>query len=39
LNSELKTPVSGISVVVVTAPDRDATADHLKNIYASVDSM
>ncbi len=39
LNSELKTPVSGISVVVVTAPDRDTTADHLKNIYASVDSM
>jgi 2-succinyl-5-enolpyruvyl-6-hydroxy-3-cyclohexene-1-carboxylate synthase len=39
LKSELKTPVSGISVVVVTAPDRDTTADHLKNIYASVDSM
>jgi hypothetical protein len=39
LKSELIAPVKGISVVVVTAPDREATADFLKNIYSSVDSM
>ena len=39
LKSELVAPVKGISVVVVTAPDREATAEFLKNIYSSVDSM
>lgn len=39
LKSELAAPVKGVSVVVVTAPDREANADFLKKIYSQVDSM
>ena len=39
LIAELSQPVKGLSVVVVNAPDREATADFLKGIYNSVASM
>jgi 2-succinyl-5-enolpyruvyl-6-hydroxy-3-cyclohexene-1-carboxylate synthase len=39
LITELAEPAKGLSVVVVNAPDREATADFLKGIYNSVASM
>jgi 2-succinyl-5-enolpyruvyl-6-hydroxy-3-cyclohexene-1-carboxylate synthase len=36
---ELSAPVTGLSVVVVSVPNRDANADFLKGIYNSVSSM
>jgi 2-succinyl-5-enolpyruvyl-6-hydroxy-3-cyclohexene-1-carboxylate synthase len=39
LNAELAKPVAGLSLVVVTAPDREKNADFLQEIYASVNSM
>jgi len=39
LKSELAAPIKGVSVVVVTAPDREANADFLKKVYSQVDSM
>jgi 2-succinyl-5-enolpyruvyl-6-hydroxy-3-cyclohexene-1-carboxylate synthase len=39
LKAEIAAPVKGVSVVVVTAPDREANADFLKKIYSQVDSM
>lgn len=39
LVSELAAPVKGMSVVVISAPDREATADFLKSIYLNVDSI
>ena len=39
LKSELAAPIKGVSVVVITAPDREANADFLKKIYSQVDSM
>jgi len=39
LKSELAAPIKGVSVVVITAPDREVNADFLKKIYSQVDSM
>jgi 2-succinyl-5-enolpyruvyl-6-hydroxy-3-cyclohexene-1-carboxylate synthase len=39
LKAEITTPVKGVSVVVITAPDREANADFLKKVYSQVDSM
>ena len=39
LKSELAAPIKGVSVVVITAPDREANADFLKKVYSQVDSM
>jgi 2-succinyl-5-enolpyruvyl-6-hydroxy-3-cyclohexene-1-carboxylate synthase len=39
LSSELSEPVKGLSVVVVSVPNREANADLLKGIYSSVASM
>ena len=39
LLAEIGKPVSGISVVVVSVPDRESNADLLKGIYNSVSSM
>jgi 2-succinyl-5-enolpyruvyl-6-hydroxy-3-cyclohexene-1-carboxylate synthase len=39
LTKELSEPVKGVSVVVITAPDREANADFLKKVYSQVDSM
>ncbi|MEY4152981.1 MAG: hypothetical protein RL470_1040 [Actinomycetota bacterium] len=39
LIAELSEPVSGLSVVVINVPDREANADLLKGIYNSVSSM
>ena len=39
LKSELVAPIKGVSVVVITAPDREANADFLKKVYSQVDSM
>jgi 2-succinyl-5-enolpyruvyl-6-hydroxy-3-cyclohexene-1-carboxylate synthase len=39
LKSELTAPVKGVSVVVITAPDREANADFLQKIYSQVGSM
>ena len=39
LMTELSDPVRGISVVVVNAPQREANADFLKEIYKNVSSM
>ena len=36
---ELAEPIKGISVVVVSAPNREAGADLLKGIYNNVSSM
>jgi hypothetical protein len=36
---EIATPVKGVNVVVITAPDREANADFLKKVYSQVDSM
>jgi 2-succinyl-5-enolpyruvyl-6-hydroxy-3-cyclohexene-1-carboxylate synthase len=39
LKSELTSPIKGVSVVVITAPDRETNADFLKKVYSQVDSM
>ena len=39
LKTELAAPIKGVSVVVITAPDREANADFLKKVYSQVDSM
>jgi 2-succinyl-5-enolpyruvyl-6-hydroxy-3-cyclohexene-1-carboxylate synthase len=39
LKAEIATPVKGVNVVVITAPDREANADFLKKVYSQVDSM
>ena len=39
LIAELSEPISGLSVVVINAPNRDANADFLKGIYNSISSM
>ena len=39
LLAEIAKPVSGLSVVVVSVPDRESNADLLKGIYNSVSSM
>ena len=39
LTKELAEPVKGVSVVVVNVPKREANADFLKEIYASISSM
>ncbi len=39
LIAELSEPIKGLSVVVVSAPNREVTADFLKGIYNSVSSM
>jgi 2-succinyl-5-enolpyruvyl-6-hydroxy-3-cyclohexene-1-carboxylate synthase len=39
LINELPEPVKGISIVVVNAPNREASADFLKGIYNNVSSM
>lgn len=39
LIAALSEPVTGLSVVVINVPDREANADFLKGIYSSVSSM
>jgi 2-succinyl-5-enolpyruvyl-6-hydroxy-3-cyclohexene-1-carboxylate synthase len=39
LKADIATPVKGVNVVVITAPDREANADFLKKVYSQVDSM
>ncbi len=39
LITELSEPIKGLSVVVVSAPNREVSADFLKVIYSSVTSM
>jgi 2-succinyl-5-enolpyruvyl-6-hydroxy-3-cyclohexene-1-carboxylate synthase len=39
LRAEIAKPVLGLSLVVVNAPDRESNADHLQEIYASVNSI
>jgi 2-succinyl-5-enolpyruvyl-6-hydroxy-3-cyclohexene-1-carboxylate synthase len=39
LIAELSKPVTGLSVVVINAPDREFNADFLKGIYSSISSM
>ncbi len=39
LISELSKPIVGISVVVVSAPNRESNADNLQTIFNSMDSM
>jgi 2-succinyl-5-enolpyruvyl-6-hydroxy-3-cyclohexene-1-carboxylate synthase len=39
LLAEIAKPISGLSVVVVSVPDREGNADFLKGIYNSVSSM
>ena len=39
LIAELSEPITGLSVVVINVPDREANADLLKGIYNSVSSM
>ena len=39
LESEIKAPISGISVVVCDVPNREANADNLKAIYDSLTSI
>jgi 2-succinyl-5-enolpyruvyl-6-hydroxy-3-cyclohexene-1-carboxylate synthase len=39
LEAEVKSPISGISVVVCDAPDRESNADNLKAIYESLKSF
>ena len=39
LLAEIGKPESGLSVVVVSVPDRESNADLLKGIYNSVSSM
>jgi 2-succinyl-5-enolpyruvyl-6-hydroxy-3-cyclohexene-1-carboxylate synthase len=39
LESEIKAPISGISVVVCDVPDRESNADNLKKIVESLSSI
>ena len=39
LTKELSEPVKGLSIVVVSVPNREGNADFLKGIYNSVASM
>jgi 2-succinyl-5-enolpyruvyl-6-hydroxy-3-cyclohexene-1-carboxylate synthase len=39
LETEIKAPVLGISVVVCDVPNRESNADNLKAIYDSLNSM
>lgn len=39
LQTELKKPVKGLSLLVVNVPDRESNADHLKAIYDSMGSI
>ena len=39
LASEIASPIKGLRVVVITAPNRESNADNLKEIYRSVSSM
>ena len=39
LEAEIKTPISGISVVVCDVPDRESNADNLKGIYQALNSI
>lgn len=39
LISELKKPIQGLSLVVVSVPDRENNADHLQAIYKSIESI
>ena len=39
LITELSKPITGFSVVVISAPDRDTNADFLKGIYNNISSM
>jgi 2-succinyl-5-enolpyruvyl-6-hydroxy-3-cyclohexene-1-carboxylate synthase len=39
LLAEIAKPISGISVVVVSVPDRESNADNLQGIYKSISSM
>jgi 2-succinyl-5-enolpyruvyl-6-hydroxy-3-cyclohexene-1-carboxylate synthase len=39
LESEIKAPISGISVVVCDVPNRESNADNLKAIYNSLNSI
>jgi 2-succinyl-5-enolpyruvyl-6-hydroxy-3-cyclohexene-1-carboxylate synthase len=39
LITELSKPITGLSVVVINAPDRDTNADFLKGIYNNISSM
>jgi 2-succinyl-5-enolpyruvyl-6-hydroxy-3-cyclohexene-1-carboxylate synthase len=39
LEAEVKSPISGISVVVCDVPDRESNADNLKAIYESLKSF
>jgi 2-succinyl-5-enolpyruvyl-6-hydroxy-3-cyclohexene-1-carboxylate synthase len=39
LESELQSPISGISVVVCDVPNRESNADNLKSIYDSLSSI
>jgi 2-succinyl-5-enolpyruvyl-6-hydroxy-3-cyclohexene-1-carboxylate synthase len=39
LIAELSKPVSGVSIVVISVPDRESNADNLQAIYDGVDSL
>jgi 2-succinyl-5-enolpyruvyl-6-hydroxy-3-cyclohexene-1-carboxylate synthase len=39
LITELSKPITGLSVVVINAPDRNTNADFLKGIYNNISSM
>ena len=39
LITELSKPVSGLSIVVISVPDRESNADNLQAIYDGVDSL
>ena len=39
LIAELSKPVVGLSLVVVSVPDRESNADNLEAIYSSMDSI
>ena len=39
LLAEISKPVSGLSVVVVSVPDRELNAENLQGIYKSISSM
>jgi 2-succinyl-5-enolpyruvyl-6-hydroxy-3-cyclohexene-1-carboxylate synthase len=39
LLAEIAKPVSGLSVVVVSVPDRESNADSLQRVYKSISSM
>jgi 2-succinyl-5-enolpyruvyl-6-hydroxy-3-cyclohexene-1-carboxylate synthase len=39
LETEIKAPVLGISVVVCDVPNRESNADNLKAVYDSLNSM